>query len=297
MLCNIIVALSNNYLGSQPPEPGAMAHHHHHAKKRAQSRASTASIHSVSTQPNLDQSFASSAVAQHHHHHHPGSFSDQWSANEHNPTHSHNHSHSHSHSHGIPKDLPAPPSQMSADEMMLRPASQLQASQSFAMDSSMHSSVGSAMPYTQHPGMHHPLAAPETFGNGASFTDPDSQVMDRDENEDADSLHGPPTASKPTASRASANNELEMRQLFQANKHRELVEVASELHGNERGPNSERARQVFAMLWCVLFGQKWSRVPVMLMVVGLIPSATKERAPCRGVGCMRTMHPDVRLRE
>jgi regulatory factor X, other len=44
---------------------------------------------------------------------------------------------------------------------------------------------------------------------------------------------------------------MEMRQLFHTNKHRTLPEVARELHGNERGPQSERARQVFAMLWYV----------------------------------------------
>ncbi|RYO79728.1 hypothetical protein DL764_009988 [Monosporascus ibericus] len=220
--------------GSQPPEPGAMAQHQHHARKRTQSRGSTASIHSISTQPNLDQSFAPNPVAAHHH----GAFSDQWSANE----------HSHPHAHGLPKDMSAAQSQMSAEEMVLRPATQLQPSQSFSMDASVHSSVAPAMPYTQHSGMHHPLAA-ESFGAGASFTDPDSQMMDRDENEDGDSFAGLPPASKPTTSRTSANNELEMRQLFQANKHRKLEEVASELHGNERGPNSERTRQVFAMLW------------------------------------------------
>lgn len=138
---------------------------------------------------------------------------------------------------------------MSADEMMLRPASQLQGSQSFSMDTSMHSSVGS-MPYP-HAGMHHPMAA-ESFGAAASFTDPDSQMIDRDDNEDHDSVAGGlPPVSK-SSSRTSANNELEMRQLFNANKHRKLQEVASELHGNERGPNSERTRQVFAMLWSVL---------------------------------------------
>ncbi len=71
--------------------------------------------------------------------------------------------------------------------------------------------------------------------------------MDRDGNDDGDSVAGAHGASKP--SRSSANNELEMRQLFHANRHRNLQEVATELHGNERGPNSERTRQVFAMLW------------------------------------------------
>ena len=36
---------------------------------------------------------------------------------------------------------------------------------------------------------------------------------------------------------------------LQANQSRTLQDVAVELHGNERGPNSERTRQVFAMLW------------------------------------------------
>src|SRR5208282_4529763 len=52
--------------------------------------------------------------------------------------------------------------------------------------------------------------------------------------------------------KSSAANEMEMRQLFHTNKHRTLPEVARELHGNERGPQSERTRQVFAMLWYVV---------------------------------------------
>lgn len=131
---------------------------------------------------------------------------------------------------------------------MLRPASQMPVGQSFAMSSSMHSAVGLAMPYAQHPNLH-PAVSAETFAGNASFTDADSQMMDRDEADEVDSLAGRPRGSKPSTSRTSANNELEMRQLFQANKSRTLADVAKELHGNERGPNSERARQIFAMLW------------------------------------------------
>jgi regulatory factor X len=80
-----------------------------------------------------------------------------------------------------------------------------------------------------------------------SFAD-DSQMLDRDGNDDGDSFNGLPRPVK-AGSRSNANNEMEMRQLFHANKHRTLQDVAQELIGNERGPNSERARQVFAMLW------------------------------------------------
>lgn len=138
--------------------------------------------------------------------------------------------------------------QMPGEEIMLRPGSQMHPAQSFAMDSSMQSSVGHTMSYQQHAALQHPGLSADSFGASASFTE-DSQMIDREVNDDGDSLAGAAASSKPAANKASANNELEMRQLFKANKHRSLQDVATELHGNERGPNSERTRQVFAMLW------------------------------------------------
>lgn len=132
---------------------------------------------------------------------------------------------------------------------MLRPASQMQGAQSFSMDASMHSSVGPGMSFGQHQALTHGLPTDSFATANASFTEGDSQMMD--DNDEGDSFNGMPAA-KGSSSRTSANNELEMRQLFQSSKHRNLQEVAKELHGNERGPNSERTRQVFAMLWCVL---------------------------------------------
>lgn len=85
-----------------------------------------------------------------------------------------------------------------------------------------------------------------------SYMEDDSQMIDArsEEQEDAESVGG---ASVPVkkASKSSAANELEMRQLFQANKEKSLTEIAQQLQVNERGPNSERHRQVFAMLWYV----------------------------------------------
>ncbi|KAH8664281.1 putative cephalosporin C regulator 1 [Xylariales sp. PMI_506] len=206
---------------SQPPESAVMAAQTH-PRNRAPSRASTASIHSTATQPTLEQSFAAAH----------GSFPDQWSTNGHSQA----------------RDLTLAAHQMAAEEIMLRPASQMHAAQSFAMDSSMQSSVGHALSFSQHPALGHPGLSADSFGN-ASFTDPDSQMLDRDDNGDGDSLAGLTSNPKPSSNKSSANNELEMRALFQANNHRSLQDVASELHGNERGPNSERTRQVFAMLW------------------------------------------------
>jgi regulatory factor X len=78
-------------------------------------------------------------------------------------------------------------------------------------------------------------------------------MMEREDNVEGDSVNHDLAQPRSGSLRSSANNELEMRQLFSANRHRGLQDVASELHGNERGPNSERTRQVFAMLWYISF--------------------------------------------
>lgn len=184
-------------------------------------------MHSATTQPNLDQQTLMA---------HQNAYTEQWTANERAQS----------------RDLGPSMQPMSAGgDMMLRPTSQMHTTQSFSMDPGMnpgmHGAVGSAMVYQQHPGLHHHAVASESFGANASFTDADSQILDRDDADDADSIAGPPAKSK--GSRTSANNELEMRQLFQSNRNRTLGDVAKDLHGNERGPNSERARQIFAMLW------------------------------------------------
>ncbi|KAI2621570.1 RFX DNA-binding domain-containing protein [Xylaria nigripes] len=209
------------------PEAAAMSQQH--SRRRTQSRASTTSIHSVTHQPTHEQGLA----AAHH-----GNFQDQW----------------HTHGHSIipqPKDISVVGHQVGqqlTDEDMLRPASQMPLQQSFTMDSELQHPA-QAITFTPHQSVQHGLQV-DTYGSGANFTDGESQLVERDDPEESDMVEAPRQAGqKPTSSRTSANNELEMRQLYHANRHRKLEEVAKELHGNERGPNSERTRQVFAMLW------------------------------------------------
>ncbi|KAK5993191.1 Transcriptional regulator RFX1-like protein [Cladobotryum mycophilum] len=195
------------------------------SRKRPLSRASTTSIHSATTQPNLDQSVFTEAS---------GLYTGTWIPND---------------PHGHHKELNAPP-QMSPEDMILQAATHMQsATHDFQMDNSMSAAMGHHMAYQQHHAMtRHPLPA-EQYGGNTSFTEGDGQMLDREENEDGDSLAGAAGTAKATTTRSSANNELEMRHLFSANRHRNLQDVARELHGNERGPNSERTRQVFAMIW------------------------------------------------
>lgn len=146
------------------------------------------------------------------------------------------------------------PSQLAADAMMLRAATN---GQEYPMNS--NAPMGHQAPMQQqqlqpHPQHHHhqmprhPLPH-DQFARHGSFTDGDSQMMDADANENEDSMMSLSTQARTSGARSSANNEIEMRHLFSLNRHRHLPDVAGELHGNERGPNSERTRQVFAMLW------------------------------------------------
>ncbi len=142
---------------------------------------------------------------------------------------------------------------MTPEDMVIHSASQLQNPREYDIDP--------ALGGVNH---QHPLAYPPeqqykpeigrqsmpAEGYSGNYGEGDSQMMEgrSDEQDEVDSLAGGPAKK---ASKSSAANEFEMRQLFQANKHRSLPDVATELHGNERGPQSERQRQVFAMLWYV----------------------------------------------
>lgn len=210
------------------------------ARRRSQSRASTSSMHSGSTQPNLEHSF-------------PELYSTTpWLDDSQHNNHGH---HSQMIKAGLGGVHPLTP-----EDIILQAASQLEANGDFAgLDASMATTVADTQSFHHHAhdmSNQHPLPVDTSFGADASFGDIDSQMdLTRDGNEDVDAslTAGLPINGNgaPKPSRSSANNELEMRQLFNANKARSLQDVAEELHGNERGPNSERTRQVFAMLWYV----------------------------------------------
>ncbi len=194
-------------------------------RKRPRSRDSTASIHSAATQPKLDQNFADT----------PDVYAAQWLTGS--------ISDGLANSHAQHRELaPAPHHQMTPEDLLL--ASQLQAGREF-MDGSMAASMHNAS-FSQNHNVRRQSMSAESFTGNGSFAE-DSQMLDRDGNDEADTFTGALPAK--AGSRTSANNEQEMRQLFTVNKHRSLGDVAQELHGNERGPNSERTRQVFAMLW------------------------------------------------
>lgn len=143
---------------------------------------------------------------------------------------------------------------MTPEDMVMNSATQLQNPREYDIDPSLGvgGNHGLQYPHDNHfkPDMQRQSLPAESYGMG-SFNEGDSQLLEgrSDEQDEIDSLPGGP---QKKASKSSAANELEMRQLFNTNRHRTLPDIAAELHGNERGPQSERQRQVFAMLWYVL---------------------------------------------
>jgi regulatory factor X len=141
---------------------------------------------------------------------------------------------------------------MTPEDMVIHSASQLQNPRGYEIDPALAGSHTHALSYppdTDYKVENGRQSLPAD-GFGGTYGEGDSQMLES-RSDDQDELDSQVGAGGPTkkASKSSAANELEMRQLFQSNKHRSLPEVASELHGNERGPQSERQRQVFAMIW------------------------------------------------
>jgi regulatory factor X len=202
------------------------------SRQRPLSRASTTSIHSAATQPRIEQQ------QQQQQHDVPQEYPKQWFdpnalAQQRFGDISH---------------------QMTPEDMVMHSASQLQNPRGYDLDPSIPVGQSHGLVYSHDHRYKTDIGRHSVPADGYSmgFNEGESQLIEgrSDEQDEVDSLAGASGPAK-KASKSSAANELEMRQLFQTNKHRTLPEVASELHGNERGPQSERQRQVFAMLWYV----------------------------------------------
>jgi regulatory factor X len=210
------------------------------ARKRPQSRASTTSIHSAATHSVSDQQFADQAQ----------DYQKHWYEN---PGNAHQQQHK----------FEGMEHQMSPEDMVMRSASQLQNPREYGIDPALEAAVNHSLEYPQG-GPYRPDNTRHSLpadGYGTSFAEDDSPMLEgrSDEQDEVDSLGGNGATRK--VPKSSAANEMEMRQLFHSNKHRTLPEVARELHGNERGPQSERTRQVFAMLWYVLWFRSSNFLP------------------------------------
>lgn len=68
-------------------------------------------------------------------------------------------------------------------------------------------------------------------------------------NEEQPQDEGAGEGKKKKGSASSLANDIELRRLFRENQGRSLKDVAAQVLANERGPRSEKTKQIFAMLW------------------------------------------------
>ncbi|KAL8679237.1 MAG: hypothetical protein Q9224_000484 [Gallowayella concinna] len=150
----------------------------------------------------------------------------------------------------------APQLQYSAEEMITRSEHQLTNPQTgYTFDPSLQR-------HGEYPGNIHMHARSASLGQ-SSHTNPSNrrpplnhhQSFDGKDTSGLEPANGDQGAEENTDGRkkkgsaTSLANDLELNKLFQENKHRSLKEVAAQVLANERGPRSEKTKQIFAMLW------------------------------------------------
>ena len=58
-----------------------------------------------------------------------------------------------------------------------------------------------------------------------------------------------PDGRRKKGSASSAANDVELRRLFRENKQKSLPEVAAQVMKDDKGPKSEKTKQIFGMIW------------------------------------------------
>lgn len=82
-----------------------------------------------------------------------------------------------------------------------------------------------------------------------SYEARDHSAFEQMNGEQAGDDNGTTDSRKKKGSASSIANDIELKKLFLENKGRPLKEVAAQVLANERGPRSEKTKQIFAMLW------------------------------------------------
>lgn len=81
------------------------------------------------------------------------------------------------------------------------------------------------------------------------FEGPESHMLENTNEEHLREQLGVGDGKKKKGSASSIANDIELRRLFRDNQGRSLKDVAAQVLTNERGPKSEKTKQIFAMLW------------------------------------------------
>ena len=198
------------------------------------SRASTASVQSVNTQQSRPSEPRQFTYQQSHHH-----LSQPVAPQQNQQTQlQHNDSYDYS-----------------AENMILQSAQHLTNPNGFAIDPALGQQLHAGLPYpaddhfrSHTPQSQAPMGFPRYESVGSQL--PDQALSDRmQDTPDPEAEVNDGRKSQKGRSSTSAQNDIELRRLFREAEHSSLQEVALQLQGNERGPQSEKIRQTFAMIW------------------------------------------------
>lgn len=140
--------------------------------------------------------------------------------------------------------------QFSAEELITRSQQQLtNPHYGYAADSSLHrpAQLDSKSDVISGPDGP-PDAAMQPISLVQSFQDRESQSFLSAKEGSPDNASGGEVKIK-KGSASSIANDQELKRLYQENKHRNLRDVADSVLQEERGPRSEKTKQIFAMIW------------------------------------------------
>jgi hypothetical protein len=102
-----------------------------------------------------------------------------------------------------------------------------------------------AVPMPYHPVQYQGMV-PARIQSPAAF----SSIEPTGEGISQEEANGPVDgARRKKGSATSAANDIELRRLFRENEGRDLHEVATQVAKDDKGPKSEKSKQIFGMLW------------------------------------------------
>lgn len=150
----------------------------------------------------------------------------------------------------------AQPLSLTAEEMITRSERQLtNPNQTFVIDPSLQDqtdhqraqsedfSLGGNVPLDRS------SVARPSINQYHSFDGRENQIVENSNEEQPQDDTGPGEGIKKKGSASSIANDKELRRLFRENQGRSLKDVAAHVLDNDRGPKSEKNKQIFAMLW------------------------------------------------
>ena len=140
-----------------------------------------------------------------------------------------------------------------AEEILKRSEQQVthpNLNQQYAIDPSLQDSATQAQAMSEeHSYGGGSDAMRQLMNHNQSFDGQGRQSVMRFNDEQTQDDAGAGETRKKKGSASSIANDNELRKLFAANKDRDLNDVAASVLANERGPKSEKTKQIFAMNW------------------------------------------------